>query len=101
MLRHLEEKLSGLKTDVAGRLAECAGRSAKDLRSAVSYRSGAGEAGQRQARRLADLFGDVVALGVLAEEADRAARAGDCRKHLVGELFGMRLRSAPRLQPRG
>lgn len=92
VLGRVEKLVSGTKTDAAGRLADATERSAEDLKSAISRLAGAGEARQQQqARRFADLFGDVVALAALTREADRAAAAGDYRKALVGELFAARL----------
>jgi hypothetical protein len=74
VLERVEQLFSGIQTDVAGRLAEATMRSAKDLKGAISRLTDAGEARQQQqARRFADLFGDVVALAALTKEADRAA----------------------------
>lgn len=42
---------------------------------------------EQQARRLADLFGDAVALAALAIEANHEARRGDYRKALWADLF--------------
>jgi alkylation response protein AidB-like acyl-CoA dehydrogenase len=42
---------------------------------------------EQQARRLADLFGDAVAIAAMGLEADHEARQGDYRKALTAELF--------------
>jgi acyl-CoA dehydrogenase len=49
---------------------------------------------EQQARRLADLVGDAVAIAAMALEADHEARRGDYRKALTAELFAAR-----RVQP--
>jgi acyl-CoA dehydrogenase len=45
---------------------------------------------EQQARRLADLVGDAVAISALAIEADHEARHGDFRKALTAALFAAR-----------
>jgi hypothetical protein len=45
---------------------------------------------EQQARRLADLFGDAIALATITLEADDEARTGDYRKALTVELFAAR-----------
>lgn len=91
VFERVEDLISGVETDAAGRLAEATRSAVDELKGAVSYLSGAGQARQQQARRLANLFGDVVALAALTREADRTARQGDYRKALVGEIFATRL----------
>ena len=45
---------------------------------------------EQQARRVADLFGDAVALAAMVIEADFEARTGDYRKALTCDLFSSR-----------
>jgi acyl-CoA dehydrogenase len=95
VLRHAERQLAGARTAAGGKLAEAAAAGIDDVREAIDYLAGATPTRRdQQARRLADLLGDVIALSALAVEADREAAAGDHRKALLGELFARRMASA-------
>jgi acyl-CoA dehydrogenase len=95
VLRHAEQLLATVRTERARRLADTALRGVADVQEAIAYLAGASRARQdQQARRLADLFGDVVALCVLAVHADHDIRRGNRRTALLGELFARRLASA-------
>jgi acyl-CoA dehydrogenase len=92
VLREVERQLSGLDSEAGGRLAEAATTGIEDVREAIDYLAGASEARRaQQARRLADLVGDVLALAAMAVEAEHEASRGDYRKAVLGELFSQRL----------
>lgn len=94
VLERVEELIADVRTDAARRLAGYTIRAVEVLKKSISTLQDAGKMRQeQQARRLVDLFGDVLALGALTKEADRAASAGDYRKAVIGELFAMRLES--------
>jgi acyl-CoA dehydrogenase len=95
VLAYAEQLLDRLDSDAARRLAATARQSIANVRTGIGYLSLASLTRQtQQARRLADLFGDALALAALAHEADIEARAGDYRKALVAELFALRMNSA-------
>lgn len=95
VLAHVEQLLDRLESDAAQRLAVVARQAVLDVREAIRYLSCASSSRQaQQARRLADLVGDTVALAALAHEADVEAREGDHRKALVSALFAMRMNRA-------
>lgn len=92
VLDEVERLLAEVRTPAGERLAEATIRGVKDVREAIDALGSASDRRQaQQARRFADLFGDVVGLGALTAEADADAAGGDHTKALVGELFAARL----------
>ena len=95
VLRHAERLLGTIGTERVQRLADAARRCIADAEEAVAYLTGASKSRQeQQARRLADLFGDAVALSALAVRADRELQRGDQRTIVLGELFARRMTTA-------
>lgn len=91
LLERAEVLVCSIKTGPAKHLATIVQRGIEDVRVAIGALEGASQTRrQQQARRLADLLGDVMALAVLTAEADRGVTSGDYRKALVGELFALR-----------
>ncbi len=91
----LGERLEGLDAGPLAHLAAAAQTALADTDAAISALERASQPRrEQQARRLADLFGDAVALAALALEADFEAGRGDFRKALVADLFIAR-RAAP------
>jgi acyl-CoA dehydrogenase len=91
VLDHADAQLDELSVPAGVRVAQHARRSIEAARRGIAGLAGASrERREQQARRLADLFGDAVALAALAREADFEARNGDWRKALTAELFAMR-----------
>ena len=96
VLRHAEQLLGTIRTGRAQCLADAARRGIVDVREAVAYLMDASQSRQQQqARRLADLFGDVVALAALAVHADRELQRGDRRTIVLGELFAREVDERP------
>jgi acyl-CoA dehydrogenase len=91
-----EQAVAALQTEPARRLGEAALSGGKDVREAVEHLADQPRARQeQQARRLADLVGDVVALAALAQETDTdVQRRGDHRRALLGELHVLRTTAA-------
>ncbi|MQA14285.1 MAG: acyl-CoA dehydrogenase [Pseudonocardiaceae bacterium] len=91
-----EAIVAGLRSGPARRLGEAAVAGGKDIREAVTGLSEAPRGRQeQQARRLADLVGDVVALAALAHESDTdIIRRGDHRRALLAELHALRMNTA-------
>lgn len=91
-----EAIVAGLQTEPARRIGEAALAGGKDVREAVDGLANQPRGRQeQQARRLADLIGDVVALAALAKETDTdLRRRGDHRRALLAELHAHRMSSA-------
>lgn len=85
---HLEDGLGAVERGPVGHLAAPARAAIAQTLQVIDAlaRESAGRRDQ-QARRVADLFGDAVALAALAVEADFEARRGDYRKALTADLF--------------
>jgi alkylation response protein AidB-like acyl-CoA dehydrogenase len=88
-----EQMVAGLATAPARRVGEAALHAVKDAREAIAGLAEASRSRQeQQARRLADLVGDAVALAAMATEADADVSAdGDHRKAVLAELFALRM----------
>ncbi|ETW99415.1 MAG: hypothetical protein ETSY1_15095 [Candidatus Entotheonella factor] len=79
----------------AKRLAETALHVVKEVEQAVAALTKASETRcQQQARRMAELVGDAMALACLTAEAERGVQVGNYRKALLGELFALRFTQA-------
>jgi acyl-CoA dehydrogenase len=93
VLDHCAQLVAGLATKPARRVGEAASRAVKDAREVIAALAEASRSRQeQQARRLADLVGDAVALAAMASEADAdVSRDADHRKALAAELFALRM----------
>ncbi|MDP9429884.1 MAG: hypothetical protein M3Q47_13870 [Actinomycetota bacterium] len=91
-----EAIVAGVHTAPARRIGEAALAGGKDVREAVDGLADTPRSRQeQQVRRLADLFGDVVALAALAAEVDTdVERRGDHRRALLAELHARRVWTA-------
>jgi alkylation response protein AidB-like acyl-CoA dehydrogenase len=88
---HLATQLERLTHQPAANLAEHASTAIAQATTAIDGLAQAPVARrEQQARRLADLVGDAVAIAAMALEADHEARRGDYRKALTAELFAAR-----------
>jgi acyl-CoA dehydrogenase len=91
VLGDAEGTLAQLHDPAGRRIAEHAQEAIDDARAAIDGLLAQPQARQQQqARRLADVFGDAVALASLAVESSHEAQQGDYRKALLAELFAMR-----------
>jgi acyl-CoA dehydrogenase len=95
VLGEAQAQLDGLATAAGRRVAAHARRLLATARRGIDGLAEAPRSRrEQQARRLADLFGDAVALAALAREADFEASNGDWRKALTAELFAARSETA-------
>jgi acyl-CoA dehydrogenase len=96
VLDHCEQLVAALTTGPAHRVGQAALHAVADAREAIAALAAASRSRQeQQARRLADLVGDAVALAAMATEADAEISGdGDHRKAVVAELFASRMNSA-------
>jgi acyl-CoA dehydrogenase len=92
---HCEQLVAGLVSGPASRVGHAALQAVEDAREAIATLAAASRSRQeQQARRLADLVGDAVALAAMAAEADAdVSRDADHRKAVVAELFALRMNS--------
>ena len=88
-----EQMVAGLATPPARRVGESALHAVRDAREVIAALARASRTRQeQQARRVADLVGDAVALAAMAAEADAdVSRDSDHRKAVVAELFALRM----------
>jgi acyl-CoA dehydrogenase len=88
-----EQMIAGLAAEPARRAGEAAMHAVKDAREVITSLAGASHSRQeQQARRVAHLVGDAVALAALAAEADTDVSCdGDHRKAVIAELFALRM----------
>jgi hypothetical protein len=88
-----EQMVTGLASQSARRAGDAALRAVRGAREVIAALTLASRSRQeQQARRVADLVGDAVALAAMAVEADAdVSRDGDHRKAVVAELFALRM----------